>query len=234
MNNRKISHHASRLWSRTGLRLLSVFVLLLALIGGGYLTVDRHQQQANAASDARFASELKIAQLRQQAYLAASPQRDAQAAAQQSANRAAAAVASSAAVEAQKAENAARLAAGNSTSRSSTRTPVYGPIPTSCKAYTGNRAIGCSLVLAAGMGLEQMVCLDRMWTHESNWRTNADNPSSHSYGIPQALPASKMAAFGSDYRTNPATQIKWGLSYVKQRYGTPCGAWTFWQAHSWY
>ena len=79
-----------------------------------------------------------------------------------------------------------------------------------------------------------MPCLDKMWTRESNWRTTAENPSSHSYGIPQALPASKMATFGSDYRTNPATQIKWGLDYIKNRYGSPCQAWTFWQAHNWY
>lgn len=84
------------------------------------------------------------------------------------------------------------------------------------------------------MGLEQMVCLDHIFTHESNWRTTAENSSSGSYGIPQALPASKMATFGSDYRTNAATQIKWGLSYVKGRYGTPCGAWSYWQAHGWY
>ncbi|HEY1484652.1 MAG TPA: lytic transglycosylase domain-containing protein, partial [Micromonosporaceae bacterium] len=121
-------------------------------------------------------------------------------------------------------------------SRGTPRTapPSFGPIPKSCSTYSGNRAIGCTLLLAANFGLDQMPCLDKMWTRESNWRTTADNPSSHSYGIPQALPASKMAAFGSDYRTNPATQIKWGLHYIVGRYKTPCGAWTFWQAHNWY
>ena len=79
-----------------------------------------------------------------------------------------------------------------------------------------------------------MPCLDKMWTKESNWRTTAENPSSHSYGIPQALPASKMAVYGSDYRSNPVPQIKWGLHYIEGRYKTPCGAWTFWQAHNWY
>jgi hypothetical protein len=73
-----------------------------------------------------------------------------------------------------------------------------------------------------------------MWTRESGWNTQADNPSSGAYGIPQALPGSKMASAGSDWQTNPATQIKWGLGYIKQTYGTPSAAWTFWQSHNWY
>ena len=79
-----------------------------------------------------------------------------------------------------------------------------------------------------------MPCLDKMWTRESNWRTTAENPSSHSYGIPQALAGQQDGGVGSDYRTNPATQIKWGLDYIVDRYKTPCGAWTFWQAHNLY
>jgi hypothetical protein len=224
-------HHVTRLWSRTGLRLLSVFVLLLALVGGGYLSTGRHQQQVAAASQVQIAQQMKVAQLQQEAYLAALPGKPAT---QQPASTAASAAASAAAAKAKKAADAARAAAANSTSRSESRTTNVGPIPTSCKAYSGNRAIGCALVLAAGMGLEQMACLDHVFTRESNWRTTAENSSSGSYGIPQALPASKMATFGSDYRTNAATQIKWGLSYVKGRYGTPCGAWSYWQAHGWY
>jgi hypothetical protein len=117
-------------------------------------------------------------------------------------------------------------------SRSGTRSQY--PAPSSCKEYTGNRAIGCALLLDAGFGLDQMPCLDHMWTKESNWNPKSTNKSSGAYGIPQALPADKLAAYGADWQTNPVPQIKWGLAYIKNRYSTPCGAWTFWQAHNWY
>jgi hypothetical protein len=72
-----------------------------------------------------------------------------------------------------------------------------------------------------------------MWMDESSWRWDAQNASG-AYGIPQALPASKMATAGADWRTNPATQISWGLGYIKSVYGTPCNAWAFWQVHHYY
>jgi hypothetical protein len=80
----------------------------------------------------------------------------------------------------------------------------------------------------------QWSCLEKLWDHESGWRWNATNPSSGAYGIPQALPATKMDVAGDDWKENPLTQIKWGLSYIDGRYGSPCGAWNFWQANSWY
>ena len=76
-------------------------------------------------------------------------------------------------------------------------------------------------------------CLNNIWTRESGWRYNAANASG-AYGIPQALPGSKMASAGADWQTNPATQIKWGLGYIKSTYGSPCTAWAFWQAHGYY
>ena len=76
-------------------------------------------------------------------------------------------------------------------------------------------------------------CLNNIYTRESGWRYNAENASG-AYGIPQALPGSKMATAGADWATNPATQIKWGLGYIQGRYGNPCSAWAFWEAHSWY
>jgi hypothetical protein len=79
----------------------------------------------------------------------------------------------------------------------------------------------------------QFGCLDNIWTRESGWRYNAQNASG-AYGIPQALPGSKMASSGADWQTNPATQINWGLGYIKSTYGTPCQAWTFWQANGYY
>jgi phage-related protein len=76
--------------------------------------------------------------------------------------------------------------------------------------------------------------LEALWTRESGWRWNADNPSSDAYGIPQALPGSKMASAGKDWRTNPGTQIKWGLGYIKGRYGNPSSANNFQKANNWY
>jgi hypothetical protein len=109
-----------------------------------------------------------------------------------------------------------------------------GPVPASCGEYGGNRATGCALLLDAGYSLDQMSCLDNLWTKESGWNERAQNPSSGAYGIPQALPGSKMATAGDDWQTNPATQIRWGLSYIDSRYGTPCAAWQFSQSNGWY
>lgn len=80
----------------------------------------------------------------------------------------------------------------------------------------------------------QYSCLNSLWTKESNWRVAADNPSSSAYGIPQALPGSKMRSAGADWRTNPVTQITWGLGYIADRYGTPCSAWSHSRSHNWY
>ncbi|CAM5561772.1 MULTISPECIES: transglycosylase SLT domain-containing protein [Streptomyces] len=70
--------------------------------------------------------------------------------------------------------------------------------------------------------------------HESGWDVDATNPSSGAYGLVQALPGTKMAAAGADWKTNAKTQIKWGLDYMNSRYGSPVGAWNFWQANGWY
>ncbi len=80
----------------------------------------------------------------------------------------------------------------------------------------------------------QFQCFSNIVDHESSWNYRAVNASSGAYGLFQALPGSKMASAGSDWQTNPATQIKWGLNYMNDRYGSPCGAWSFWQANHWY
>ena len=80
----------------------------------------------------------------------------------------------------------------------------------------------------------QFGCLDPLWQHESGWAYDAENPVSGAYGIPQALPGSKMASAGSDWQTNPATQIRWGLGYIKAIYGSPCNAWGFEEANGYY
>jgi hypothetical protein len=80
----------------------------------------------------------------------------------------------------------------------------------------------------------QHSCLVNLWNRESGWRHTADNPTSSAYGIPQALPGSKMASAGADWKTNPETQIKWGLKYIDKRYETPCGAWSAFKKKGWY
>jgi TP901 family phage tail tape measure protein len=97
-------------------------------------------------------------------------------------------------------------------------------------------SIGRNMLLARGFQASEWNALRQLWTNESGWRVNAENASSGAYGIPQALPASKMASAGSDWRTNPATQIAWGLDYIKARYGTPSFALASWNSRSphWY
>ncbi|GGL77161.1 hypothetical protein GCM10010129_21080 [Streptomyces fumigatiscleroticus] len=80
----------------------------------------------------------------------------------------------------------------------------------------------------------QFQCFSNIVDHESSWNYQAVNASSGAYGLFQALPGSKMSSAGADWQTNPATQIKWGLSYMDSRYGSPCEAWAFWQANHWY
>lgn len=120
--------------------------------------------------------------------------------------------------------------------RVGTRTAPPAPqVPAAAPVDPGTaRAIGRDMVLARGWGEDQWACLDALWTKESNWRVNAANPTSSAYGIPQALPGSKMATAGADWQTNPATQITWGLGYIAGRYGTPCEAWAHSQARNWY
>ncbi|MBO0871098.1 MAG: hypothetical protein J2P15_21305, partial [Micromonosporaceae bacterium] len=109
-------------------------------------------------------------------------------------------------------------------------------VPAACAGYAGNQRIACTLLPSFGFPYSQMAPLVKLWTGESNWRSTAQNPSSGAYGIPQALPAGKMASAGNDWRTNPRTQIRWGLAYIKQSYGTPARAWSLWLSRSphWY
>jgi hypothetical protein len=96
------------------------------------------------------------------------------------------------------------------------------------------REIGRALLAEFGFAPDQFECLDSLYTRESNWNVYADNPTSSAYGIPQALPGSKMASAGADWATNPVTQIRWGLGYIEDRYGSPCGAWAHSESNGWY
>lgn len=95
------------------------------------------------------------------------------------------------------------------------------------------KAIAFDMIAARGWGNDQFSCLVSLYNKESGWNTYAAN-SSGAYGIPQALPGSKMASAGADWATNPATQISWGLGYITARYGTPCDAWSHSVNVGWY
>ena len=96
------------------------------------------------------------------------------------------------------------------------------------------RTLAKALMPLLGLESSQFSCVDSIWTQESGWNVHADNPNSSAYGIPQALPGSKMSSAGPDWQNSAETQIKWGLNYIKERYGSACSAWSFKQAHGWY
>jgi hypothetical protein len=98
----------------------------------------------------------------------------------------------------------------------------------------GAQDIAFGLVESRGWGSGEFSCLVALWSRESGWNSQAENPHSGAYGIPQALPASKMASAGADWASNPETQIRWGLGYIDARYGTPCEAWGHSERKGWY
>jgi hypothetical protein len=113
--------------------------------------------------------------------------------------------------------------------------PAPAPAPVFPAPDPGTaQSVGYNMLASFGFATSQWSCLDQLWNRESGWVYNATNPTSGAYGIPQALPADKMASAGADWLTDPATQIKWGLGYIKSVYGTPCGAWAHELADGWY
>jgi hypothetical protein len=96
------------------------------------------------------------------------------------------------------------------------------------------KIVAKAMLTRFGWGASQFSCLDSLWTRESMWSIHAMNPTSGAYGIPQALPGSKMASAGPNWRTNAITQISWGLGYIRSRYGSPCAAWGHSEGHGWY
>lgn len=198
-----------------------MLTLLTGVTGGLYLAENKADRDA-ANAEAIFAAEMAEQKLIRENVNAWSKQNA------QERKVEADALAAAAAAE------AARKKAAEAASRK-TRPGVTVKVPASCGEYTGNRAIGCALLLEAGWTLSDMAnCLEPLWAKESGWNHLAANKNSDAYGIPQALPGDKMAKFGDDWRTNPATQIKWGLSYIESRYGSPCNAWSTFKSKGWY
>jgi hypothetical protein len=221
-----------------------VGLLVAGAAGGIYLGQDRKVQQRNVEAQAVVqvdVDDMQLLKQRQTEYAASRAwQRQAEGDAAVKAASAAKDAASKAHTLAQKAiaekkkAAAAKKATATSTSTSSGPAAYTGTIPSSCSDYSGSRAVGCSLMLSAGFKIAQFPCLDKLWARESGWNYKASNSASGAFGIPQALPGNKMAAYGDDWRTNPATQIKWGLNYIEGRYDTPCGAWSHSESTGWY
>lgn len=151
-----------------------------------------------------------------------------------------------AAAEKKAAEEAAAAAAeeaaeqSSSSNSSSSRSSSSGSSAPATGGSVGGTSPADAQATARGMlgnygwGDDQFSCLVSLWNKESGWNYRASNSSSGAYGIPQALPGSKMSSAGSDWQSNPATQIAWGLGYIDGRYGSPCGAWNHSQSNGWY
>jgi hypothetical protein len=112
--------------------------------------------------------------------------------------------------------------------------PATGPATGGSGSVAQYQAYAFSLFPQYGWGADQQQPLINLWNQESGWDPKADNPSSGAYGIPQSLPAAKMASAGSDYLTNGFTQIRWGLGYIHGTYVNPAGAWAHEQSNNWY
>ncbi|MFD8318775.1 aggregation-promoting factor C-terminal-like domain-containing protein [Kitasatospora purpeofusca] len=170
-----------------------------------------------------------------QAEADAKAQADAQAAAAQAEADAAAATAAAAQAQADAkaqadAQAAAKAADAKAKSDAAASRSQERSALNSKPSYSGSPREIAAQIVPAG----QLQCFSNIVSRESSWNVTATNASSGAYGLVQSLPGSKMASAGSDWRTNPATQIKWGLDYMNSRYGSPCGAWSFWQSHHWY
>lgn len=138
-------------------------------------------------------------------------------------------------------EAAARQAAQQAAARTAARqAPVQQAASqqaasTTAPAASGSpQSIAASMLGSFGWSSSQLSCLQPLWAGESGWSVTASNPSTGAYGIPQAMPGSKMASAGPDWQTNAATQIRWGLGYIKTTYGSPCAAWSHEQSAGWY
>jgi hypothetical protein len=130
---------------------------------------------------------------------------------------------------------AAQPSAQPSAQPAATAQPAQAATAAAAPAASGSpQQIAEAMLASFGWSSSQFSCLDPLWAHESGWSVTAYNPGSGAYGIPQAVPGGKMASAGPDWQTNAATQVRWGLEYIKGTYGSPCGAWDHEQATGWY
>jgi hypothetical protein len=219
----------NRLWGRIGVRATSVGLLVAGVLGGVYLGQSRDTPHGSDSAQLVIQADADEDQLVKQRQVEHAAARAWQRQAESDAAAKAAAEARGVASKARKLEKKViAQKAEKKAAKDGALIPYAGPIPSSCQEYSGNRKTGCALMLAAGFKIDQFPCLNKLWNKESGWNARARNKSSGAYGIPQAYPGDKMSSVASDWKTNPATQIKWGLGYIEGRYDNPCGAW----AHS--
>jgi hypothetical protein len=156
------------------------------------------------------------------------------AAAKAAAAKAAAAKAAAAKAAAAKAAAAKAAAAQAAAAQQQTAQQQQAAQPAASTPSGSPQQIAEQMLSQFGWSSSQFSCLQPLWAHESGWNVYASNPSSGAYGIPQALPGSKMASAGPDWQSDAATQIRWGLQYIQGTYGSPCAAWSHEEADGWY
>ena len=207
-------------------------------VASGSVAQAQNNDAETTAADTTLLADLPSGQQAQVQTASLTQQADAQAIqadasakkdAEESARLAAAKTAVAKKAAAEKAEKAAKekaeaKAAAAKASKSSSSFPVQ-----SSYTVAQIQSMAASMVPSG-----QFQCFSNIVDHESSWNYRAVNASSGAYGLFQALPGSKMSSVGSDWQTNPKTQITWGLQYMNGRYGSPCEAWTFWQANHYY
>jgi flagellar biosynthesis GTPase FlhF len=205
-------------------------------------TAQNNDAEATAADAATLLADIPSGQQAQVQTASLTQQADAQAiAADASAKRDAEAAARKAAAETAIAKKEAAEKAAEAAEAAKKREAEEAAASRSASRDASDFAVQSSYTVAQIQAMaRQMVpsgqfqCFSNIVDHESDWNYRAVNPSSGAYGLFQALPGSKMSSVGADWQTNPATQIKWGLNYMNDRYGSPCDAWSFWQANRWY
>ena len=188
-------------------------------------TIGQHaaaQSASDGVGQAVMFARMRSIQGERQQQLAAEKASAAKAAARKAA-AAKAAAAKAAALKSAEQAAAARKAAAKPAQQAAVTTPSGSP-----------EQIAQQMLSQFGWSSSQFSCLQPLWEHESGWSVTAENPTSGAYGIPQSLPASQMSSAGADWQTNAATQIRWGLTYIQGRYGSPCGAWAHEESDNWY
>ncbi|MFF3461405.1 transglycosylase SLT domain-containing protein [Streptomyces sp. NPDC002619] len=202
-------------------------------------TAQNNDAQATAADATTLLADIPAGQQAQVQTASLTQQADAQAIqadasakkdAEEAARKAAAETAVAKKVAAEKAAQAAKERAAAEEAASRSKSVSASSFPVQSSYSVGQIQAMARQMVASG----QFQCFSNIVDHESSWNYRAVNASSGAYGLFQALPGSKMSSVGADWQTNPATQIKWGLNYMNSRYGSPCEAWSFWQANHWY
>lgn len=199
--------------------------------GAGLVAAAQHQDSVNAGHSVAVTSAQRLAGFDQVRLSLGARVHQVDAGVAQAAAKAAAAKAAAAKAAAAKAAAAKAPAA---------KAPAAKAPAVKAKTIAAAKPAGTPQQIAEqmlgrfGWSSSQFTCLYPLWEHESGWSLTAENPSSGAYGIPQSLPGSQMSSAGSDWQTDAATQIKWGLTYIQGRYGSPCGAWAHEQSVNWY